>query len=798
MTSPTPRKTVRLGTLLSGNRKPKIELASNLHSDVSTDDFLDSIETSGVIDYDNNWTTGDSSPLRIELNNQILSCVPDDIHSPQRRPSDQVGLPFISDCEVIAEPETPKLTVKQILSGRGQSGPTNKKTQSSSKTSGFKSEDLEVIHIKDSGKNRETHERIMSGLTSAKKTSVKKLFDNFQKRVRNQQEYQDIDGAEIMPSTPVKPLHGVSSLESIDTPLPVSQSITDNTDFVDARPLSLKKKNKRTFDLTINYDPHEYASLNSLNKRQEMSKQTFALKASGTSCPNKIWTEEFEPRSVEDVILNDSLKREVHSWLDKAFKKLRKKTTRNKLRKKKIEVDDEMDMFVVDDDLEEGDEQEEEFVPLMILSGEAVGKTTLLKSLMNSYSGQIFEINTSGNRGKKDFLQSVLDFSTTHYVKDKGSKGLILFDDVDVLFKERDKLFWNAVEKLLIKARRPVVLICRDINYIPLNILQVAQEENSLFQAKKIDLPKAVDQLQQFMTSRDILVPREYLEHIMKLNMCDIRKCLMELQWMSRPDHTPERTVDSPVPPHTITSALFTSNILSDQDLILRGIQWKSNFEQDRDSTIYSASWSKDFVSFNDEQKLAFDYMVDYKQHLHDSLKRPLMPFEMDVTGYLRSRIFDPNKQQECDKQHVFQRAAMETIHYLKSRVSETASFNEDHSGNARMTRNSRKVKEIMDRFSENGDHVKSSFNDYFMNLTSVMTRSQICQDVIPLVCEVAKHDKARKAQNRLIYQNAMAGVPPENEREVVIRLLQEHAFYPIWFKGEPDLLLSAWSVRSL
>ncbi|CAR24712.1 Elg1p [Lachancea thermotolerans CBS 6340] len=797
MTSPTPRKTVRLGTLLSGNRKPKIELASDLHSDVSTDDFLDSIETSGIIDYDNNWTTGDSSPLRIELNNQKISCATDDVHLPQREPPHRTSLPFVGDCEIIAEPGTPKLTVKQILSGKSQPGLGNKKTQPSSKTSCSKSEDLEVIHISDSGKNRETHERIMSGLTCTKKTSVKKLFDNFQKRNRNQEEYQEIDEVELVSTTPVKPLHEVSSLDSMETPLPASQNVTDNTDYINARPLSLKKKNKSAPELVLNFDPHEYKSLNLSNKQSKTALQTLGLEASGRRCSNKIWTEDFEPHDVENVILNDNLKRDVHSWLDKAFKKLRKKTTRNKLRKKKVEADDEMDFFVVDDDLEEGDEQEEEFVPLMILSGEAVGKTTLLKSLMNSYSGQIFEINASGNRGKRDFLQSVLDFSTTHYVKDKGSKGLILFDDVDVLFRERDKLFWNAVEKLLIKARRPVVLICRDINYIPLNILQVAQEENSLFQAKAIDFPKAVDQLQQFLTSRGLLWPREFLEHIIKLNMCDIRKCLMELQWMSLSDHTSERTVEPVVPPQDIASALFSSTLLSEQDVILRGIQWKSNLEQDRDSTVYFASKSKDFVSFSDEQKLAFDYMVDYKQHLHDSLKRPLMPFEMDVTEYLRSRVFDPNEQQECGN-HIFQKAAMETIHYLKSRVSETASFNEDHGGNARMTRNSRKVKEIMDRFSENGDHVRSSFNDYFMNLTSVMTRSQICQDVIPLVCEVAKHDKARKAQNRLIYQNAMTGVPPENEREVVIRLLQEHAFYPIWFKGEPDLLLSAWSFRPL
>ena len=41
----------------------------------------------------------------------------------------------------------------------------------------------------------------------------------------------------------------------------------------------------------------------------------------------------------------------------------------------------------------------------------------------------------------------------------KGRKGLICFEEVDVLYEE-DKSFWSGVNNLVEKSRRPVILTC--------------------------------------------------------------------------------------------------------------------------------------------------------------------------------------------------------------------------------------------------------------------------------------------------------------------------------------------------
>ena len=108
-----------------------------------------------------------------------------------------------------------------------------------------------------------------------------------------------------------------------------------------------------------------------------------------------------------------------------------------------------------------------EFMPLMIIHGNAIGKKTLVQTIMKEIAGddnsyQIFEVNANMNRSRRDLFETLLDFTTTHYVKDsskrKSDYGLVLFNDVDVLFKEHDKGFWSMINKLCEFSRRPLVL----------------------------------------------------------------------------------------------------------------------------------------------------------------------------------------------------------------------------------------------------------------------------------------------------------------------------------------------------
>ncbi|SCU88567.1 LANO_0D02476g1_1 [Lachancea nothofagi CBS 11611] len=769
MTSPTSKKTVRLASLLNGSQSRKEENAQKIQPDVSADDFLDSIEETTIIDSDHHWITSGSSPLKMVSEDNSVNY--------QNTKS--------SDCEIVQEVQVPKVSLKQLLTGNVNSSKAKKSA------SDVASEEIEVVHANDPEKNRETHDRIMSALGSAKKTSVKDLFNNFQKRPRYVEERGPGSDNEV--GELVKRMHEVSTLEVLETPLPHIQSITDSEDKVLHRHLGLKRKTTRSTP-RLNFPPDQYRSLTQLT--QEPQSKTVILQQNNKTVNDTIWTNEFEPEKPENVILEDGLKRQVESWFAKAFEKLRRRTTREKLLKKKVDSG-EMDWFVVDDEIDDTKDQLEEFVPLMILFGEAVGKNTLVKTIMNGLCGQIFEINSSGNRSKKDFIDSVLDFSTTHYVKDKGSKGIILFDDADVLFRERDKLFWITVERLLVTSRRPVVLICRDINFIPFNIIQVAEEENSLFHAQCIDIPKAVSQLENFLESKKVNFVPGMVSKLLKDNDNDVRKCLLALQWRSVNNNEPSGnrpTVSRKFQTEAnLQTMAFGTGLLSAADIVHNSIRWKSSIRQDKDHTFNYVFHSKEFTALSDEQRLAFDYMVDYKQHLHDCLKTPRLQFETSVAHYLMSTICDAHSQVDNDVKPYVEKATQETANYLSSRVPDKISLNSDQYASARMTRNSRKVKEILDRFSKNNVEDLSPFDEVFMCLTSVMTRHQITQEVIPFVCEVAKHDRLLKKRNKQIFENAMNDADPGSGSDVVKTLLQNHAFHPIWFNGEPDFLLNAW-----
>ena len=80
----------------------------------------------------------------------------------------------------------------------------------------------------------------------------------------------------------------------------------------------------------------------------------------------------------------------------------------------------------------------EEFVPLMILHGDGVGKDTLIHTIAQEKNCQIYEINTSQNRGRKDIYDILSEYCTSHFVKDKKVPGLVVLSDVDVIFKEHD------------------------------------------------------------------------------------------------------------------------------------------------------------------------------------------------------------------------------------------------------------------------------------------------------------------------------------------------------------------------
>jgi telomere length regulation protein len=258
------------------------------------------------------------------------------------------------------------------------------------------------------------------------------------------------------------------------------------------------------------------------------------------------WTTMFQPHSSSDILWSKKQLNAAHRWLQNSFKILKRSTKRYNFKKSKIN-EDEMNDFIVNEDDEDVTE-DETYTPLLILSGpHGVGKTSAVYAMMEERSGYVYEINASQPRSRKDILANVRELSTTQLVhKQNGTaaessfqEGVILFDDVDVLF-ESDRGFWSVVEDILKISRRPVILTCADPTEIPESIMECAESEQSLLELGKQDAHLLGQYLYLCALVNNCDVEYDVLMDIMKTNNSDLRRSLLSLEMVckvKRPDH---------------------------------------------------------------------------------------------------------------------------------------------------------------------------------------------------------------------------------------------------------------------
>lgn len=258
------------------------------------------------------------------------------------------------------------------------------------------------------------------------------------------------------------------------------------------------------------------------------------------------------------------------------------------------------------------------------------------------------------NRSRRDLFETLLDFTTTHYVKDsskrKSDYGLVLFNDVDVLFKEHDKGFWSMINKLCEFSRRPLVLVCNDLSFIPSEFIDLASEQDSLFHTKKISSSTTHAFLAKYMKSLQIEVSDNWLHDMIRQNNADIRKCLMCLQfWCVDTEsdlilYKNELQTSTSTCGSSIEEMSKLTDTLSLNDIVGHATQSHSMIRQEIDSTTMTAEKICAFQDPNmdDEAKLKADYMIDYKLHLNDLNKQQLLPFELNVYQYIQEQLEGP------------------------------------------------------------------------------------------------------------------------------------------------------------
>lgn len=624
--------------------------------------------------------------------------------------------------------------------------------------------------------------------SSFKKTTLKNLFTNFKPEPKSLKL-----NASVVSNTSLQEENKKlkSRPPSSRAPFPSKQMVEPADAGTVIRRLNLpyRKKNNCISQPTF-FNSNDFKTLNYTEGTRESSRRVKI--ASGARYHSELWTTMLKPKCVEDVMLEPLLKKNVAEWIEKAFLKLKRSTTRNKMIKRQKLENDYIDDFVVDESIDGDSISREEFVPIMILHGDGIGKNTLLEVLMENLDGQIYEVNTSNNRSKKDILDTLMEFSTTHYVKGQGSKGIILLDDVDVLFREHDKFFWQAVEKILFTSRRPVVLLCREIEFVPRSMLQLAIDEESLFHCKRVSHKTVTAFLERYCRKMGLEIDRAILQLLVTCSKRDIRKCLMDLQFCCTPPGDFKEPAALPKDNwENIHSKQLSQyvNLLSLGDVLENRTIWNSSISQDIDHTQMTPHAQAALNGMSDDQeRLKHDYMIDHRLHLVDKLNNPQLPYEMNVGNYLQQKL-SKNILAKIVQMNANQYEKMTTVSvkYLKTRVNKSRSIE----GKLRKTRNSRKVREILDDFEGNYsvDELDETVEHEFMTNNSKNIKEQIN----PYLLEIAKAEQRVKEENKRIFFENCKGFERDEYNEVAWRLTQERLLKPIWFKADPNTVIGCW-----
>ncbi|KAK6461313.1 hypothetical protein DFJ63DRAFT_337207 [Scheffersomyces coipomensis] len=397
---------------------------------------------------------------------------------------------------------------------------------------------------------------------SSSTTKTKSLFDSMMQASKKLSPFQSLK--ELNPTPITKDLMHVFSheddVELINKPFQCPWSIRsdqphiihlENEDRSDIFKLNPDQSSRNTsissttdIDITklIQYripDIEEEPQLNSIYERFIITKQYNK---------DQLWTDLFQPPRVEDLLMSTTNQNSIKYWIHNAFLRLKNqnlKNPRNVLLKQKKRRDKLQTNFIVDDSIIYDDDETDEdvFVPLLILEGSAgSGKSSSIYTAMKEIDGYVHEINSGSHRGRKDIYNGLKEFCTTQLVhQHKGKKefqqGLVLFEDVDVLF-EQDKNFWLTVQDILNISRKPIVLTCESLQSIPKNMIEYASEEDSVIY---IDHNRVSFQLlsnylwlcclsQGYQVS-DVLIS-DIINHGFNGVNYDIRKCIMECQFL--------------------------------------------------------------------------------------------------------------------------------------------------------------------------------------------------------------------------------------------------------------------------
>ncbi|KAL6940695.1 hypothetical protein ACO0QE_004608 [Hanseniaspora vineae] len=657
----------------------------------------------------------------------------------------------------------------------------------------------------------------------------------------------------------IKRLNKVSMVKSLPCPVfPSAQHIKVPVVFKEQQSyLQNLPKVKKLFNLSrVSFPPEDYNFLSNNNTEQENTKVTRTWNVPPIHTI-KQWDVHFKPDSFDDLLLDKDLKKEFQLHLMDSFQKLSRQTTRHKLKsyKKLLQINEfkeEMADFIVPDYTEDeaftngNTDGVEEFVPIMILYGDAVGKNCLISTCLQEMD--VFEINTSMPRGKRQIMDMCMEVVTTQFVN-KSDKvngessnvinnnttpkrnGVVLFDDVDVLFKEADKNFWLVVNKLLEVSRRPIILTCKNLTCIPKNILGICELENGIFELNKPSFKTC----QTFLSKKlGTDFPSDLIETVLVNNKCDLRQSLLQLQYISLHEKFTVEQSKQNATGLTSNTENFDEickhfDLVSSCDVIKTGVQYSSSIKPDIDLTLRDEAFNTENGVFSssgfgngtnsvqtlsdstlanskkqrnglnllnfssvkenyemDEEtssKLRTDCLVSFIPHYLDTQTlHTLQLFEKDYwmqffqALHVNGTAFEKPGSNEVPIPHDFDACC----DFLASQISNRYEAK-------RQTRNKRKYKEILSNLNNEleDDTLESECKRQVLIDSSGM--KNINQYFVPTIQLLARNDKLLRQHNmktlfelRSVYENY-------TDEEILRYMERENLLKRIWFSKDPS-----------
>ena len=248
------------------------------------------------------------------------------------------------------------------------------------------------------------------------------------------------------------------------------------------------------------------------NKEKPISNKLINLE----SPLNLLWSDRYKPKTISDIIGNQSQIKNIIEWLDNWNNCIFNNIKREKVSNNKFSKPENLNARA-----------------LIVSGSPGIGKTSSIRVISQFKGYKVFELNASDKRNK-DIINNSVGFlmnNTTLNGDSITNKNLIIMDEIDGMNGNEDKGGIKALIDIVKKTKVPIIFICNDIYSNKLkSLLNYCYD----IRFNKPDKRLIVNRLYNICKKENINIEHLTLDYIVESFNNDIRQCLNYLDLISR------------------------------------------------------------------------------------------------------------------------------------------------------------------------------------------------------------------------------------------------------------------------